>query len=81
MLVQRRPFEDHRQRSWRQIAFYYCNWLQGDECPAPAIRGVQMRWPMIIEEHTNNNPKEPADFRHYKAPAALIYRQPAAGVS
>ena len=59
-----RPFNDHRRRTIRKIPFQENDRLNPNLCLIPTIDGMEVRWIMIVELHTNHDAEKTADFWH-----------------
>jgi hypothetical protein len=58
------PFLHVPERTTRQTTPEDKTVSNAHRCLVLAVRGVEMRWVVIVEEHTDHDAQEPADLRH-----------------
>lgn len=59
-----RPFEHKGQCSTRELASVNTQCVNLNQRLEFSVRGVKMGRLMIVEEHSDHDPKKTADFRH-----------------
>jgi len=63
-LIQGGPFNHHGGGTTREFACQHLDRVNPDLDFILAIDGVEVWWHMFIKVHANDDPKEPANFRH-----------------